>query len=110
MVSACDHYLMVSDKLIERYKEKFDNIGITKYGDAPASAISTFTTYMDKTRESHLNSYMLLNQDPVDFALRDYAIAAKIPTICVGLLSDQPGASERELVASVMRPNAPMFG
>ncbi|XQP55610.1 MAG: hypothetical protein ACOQNY_02275 [Mycoplasmoidaceae bacterium] len=115
MVSACDHYLMVSDKLVEKYGNVLTNIGITKADGAwdptTHTAIQTFDEYMNSQRASHLDNYMLLNQDPVDFALRDYAIAAKIPTICVGLLSDDdPSTSEREKVAAVMKQNSPIFG
>lgn len=114
MISACDHYLMVSDQLLSaeegKYSQILTDIGITKQADAPTNAIETFNTYMDQSRTSHLNNNMLLHQDPADFVLKDYAIAAKIPTICVGLLGDEPGASEREIVAAAMKPNSPMFG
>ena len=104
MVSACDHYLMVSDKLIEKYETKFTNIGIAKATDAwdptTHSAFETFNHYKDQ-----LNKTMLLNQDPVDFVLRDYAIAAKIPAVCVGLEKDH-----RDEIAATMKHNSPMFG
>ncbi|MCQ3914424.1 MAG: hypothetical protein MJ201_01215 [Mycoplasmoidaceae bacterium] len=110
MISACDHYLMASAQLLAKYDNIFTKLGITEGAIGVADPITTFNTYMDSTRESHLNNNMLLNQDPVDFVLRDYAIAAKIPTICVGLLSDDPGTSQREIVASKMKPNSPIFG
>ena len=108
MVSACDHYLMVSDKLLEaqdgKYAQILNDIGINHateaYDPMQHSAKQTFDDYSEK-----LNKTMLLNQDPVDFALRDYAIAAKIPTVCVGLEEEN-----RDEIASQMKPNSPMFG
>lgn len=104
MVSACEHYLMVSDKLLEKHKTEFDSIEIGKatpeWDPVENSAFDTFDHYKDQ-----LNKTMLLNQDPVDFALRDYAIAAKIPTVCVGLVRDN-----RDAIANEMEPNSPIFG
>ncbi len=104
MASACDHYLMVSDKLIAKYKQQFNDIGITEAQGAwyskEKTAYETFQHY-----ENQLNKTMLLNQDPVDFALRDYAIAAKIPVVCVGLEE-----AHRDDIAKTMKPNSPIFG
>lgn len=104
MISACEYFLMVSDQLLKNYAEEFATLEITPATpkiSPSANASEVFNTYKDE-----LNKTMLLNQDPVDFALRDYAIAAKIPVVCVGLLDEEV----RNAIADQMKPNSPIFG
>ncbi|XQP55333.1 MAG: hypothetical protein ACOQNV_00990 [Mycoplasmoidaceae bacterium] len=111
MVSACDHYLMASNKLLTADNGKYRTI-LANFGIAEATGTDVWdpdeNTPLDtfKHYENQLNNTMLLNQSPVDFVLRDYAIAAKIPTVCVGLEED----TSRDYVASKMKPNSPIFG
>ncbi len=103
MISACEHYLMVSDKLLEKFGDKLEAKGITQASpsiDPEKPAYEVFTHFKDQ-----LDKHWLLNQDPVDFALRDYAIAAKMPVVCVGLEEDH-----RDEIAAAMEPNSPIYG
>lgn len=69
-IAGVEKYLMISQNL----EMKARMLGLTLGRDATnLKTIDVFNEYKDR-----LNHNMMLNQNPVDFALRDYGIAAKV--------------------------------
>lgn len=72
-VSGVEKYLMISDNL----KDEAESYGLIQAEDVTDTTVWTPLYTLNKYK-NELNKTIMLNQAPVDYALRDYAIAGKM--------------------------------